>query len=106
MAARENNREKKEEIMKTITPFSTCTEAMMWLDDNCVRCVKSKFYNSGSETTDYKCRLYYWISLGMISGEIPLRVAKKIGYANGNLLHCQHFRQKKTLEKKQRVRND
>ena len=87
--------------MKTIVPFSNGTEAMMWLDNNCDSCVKSKFYNSGSEPTDYRCRLYYWISLGMVSGEIPLRVAEKIGYANGNLLHCRHFTtEKKRYERK------
>ena len=87
--------------MKTVKPFSNGSEAMNWLGNNCDECWKSKFYNRGDKPADYRCRLNYWISLGMVSGEIPLYVAKRIG-TDGESLNqkCKNFSAVKPERKK------
>ena len=92
--------------MKAFIPFSNGTEAMIWLDNNCDSCYKGRFYKRGSEPKDYRCRLYYWISLSMITGEMPMRIAKRIGIEDDCLaLRCQKFLATKPKPKKKKITN-
>jgi hypothetical protein len=86
-------------------PFSNGTEAMMWLDGNCDRCVKAFHPNQDKgfpkkESTMQKyvtcgkyCKLQYWIDIGFIEGTIPMEIAKQIGLdENGHLKEqCMFF---------------
>ena len=68
--------------MKVI-PFSNGTEFMVWHANNCEQCAN---YESESEDrTKAKCKLAWDIDFSTITGVVPLKTAKKIGYANGSL---------------------
>ncbi len=87
--------------MKFFIPFSNGTEAMYWLSNNCDECYKSKFCNLGSEPADYRCRVYYWLSRGMLSGRIPQYIAKRIGLQNEELKKvCNNFSDTKPIKRK------
>jgi len=62
---------------KPVRPFSNGTEAMVWRDKNCDKCIN---YESESKTPEEaKCKLAYYLDLGYIVGAIPLWVAKDMG---------------------------
>ena len=86
-----------------ISPFSSGTEAMCWVDENCDRCVKS-FKPSNGEMPDYnttqklvnlgrECKMKFAIDVGFVTGEIPLEIAQSIGYTEekGFPSSCLHF---------------
>jgi hypothetical protein len=77
------------ECENKVRPFSSGTEAMMWLDHNCDRCVKS--FKPKHSLPDFKttqnlvnlgreCRLKYHIDMGFITGDIPEDIAKQVGW--------------------------
>lgn len=75
---------------KMIVPFSNGTEAMMWLDHNCDRCVKAfhpdmkKGWPSEKTLKEYVrigkyCKLQYDLDIAHITSEIPIETAIQIG---------------------------
>lgn len=86
-----------------IRPFSNGTEFMCWLDNNCDRCVKA-FKPKNGIIPDYKntqrlvnlgleCKMKFAIDFSSITGEIPISIAKEIGYSEENGLsgNCMFF---------------
>lgn len=60
-----------------VVPFSNGTEAMVYSEMNCNKCL-----NYESESTceeEAKCKLAYHLDFGTIIGSIPLWVAKEVG---------------------------
>jgi hypothetical protein len=87
-------------IDEPFTPFSNGTQAMIWQDNNCDRCVKAwhpdgeKGYPKEKTIQSYVrcgkyCKLQYWIDIGWIEGSIPLEIAKQIGLDENELLRDQ-----------------
>jgi len=77
---------KEKEMMQ---PFSNGTEAMMWQEQNCERCVRA-YWPKGEDwpkdttmrhyiSIGKECKLKYHIDLGFILGEIPVEIALQIG---------------------------
>ena len=60
-----------------VFPFSNGTEAMMFSERNCQRCIH--YENESKNEDDAKCKLAYHLDMGYITGTIPLWVAKDIG---------------------------
>lgn len=87
-----------------IQPFSNGTEFMIWKERNCDKCVK---YESKSETIEKaRCRKAFYIDYSSLSGEIPLRIANKIGYDGHCLLACKGLlTERKKYIKKQETQN-
>lgn len=86
-----------------LSPFSNGTEAMTWCGNNCDRCTKAyhpKDDNWPSDKTirqyisiGKECKFKYHIDLGFITGEIPLDIAKQMGYTEDKVWFpdCIHF---------------
>lgn len=69
-------------------PFSNGTERMLWSGGNCWDgCVKA--VDEGDETKPFRCAIQSALSLGTLTGSIPLRIAKRAGFAgeDGERLH-------------------
>lgn len=64
-----------------IRPFSNGTESMQWKSNNCDRCCR--YENESSKPEDAGCEMAYYLDLGEVTGEIPKRMAIRIG--------CQYF---------------
>lgn len=60
-----------------VTPFSNGTDAMVWQENNCCKCIHYELSSEAEETA--KCKLAYHLDLGFVVGEIPLYIAKEIG---------------------------
>jgi hypothetical protein len=61
-----------------VKPFGGRGEAYrQWDAENCSRCINCECESQKEE--DARCKLEYYISLGTITGDIPLWVAKDIG---------------------------
>lgn len=92
--------------VEQMQPFSNGTEAMMWYDRNCDRCVKAYWPKDGNWPKDStikqyiscgkECKFKYHLDYGHITGEIPLNIAEQIGYTDqkGFPPHCLHFSDK------------
>lgn len=81
-----------------VTPFSNATDAMVWQENNCSKCLN---YESDSKSEDEaKCKMAFHLDLGYVVGEIPLWVAKEIGctydplYQSCKLSKCIKFNDK------------
>ncbi len=85
--------------VQTIRPFSNGTEAMIWYEENCDRCVKAykgmpdynttvKLVNLGME-----CKYKFGMDMAHITGEVELSIAEAIGYVEGKHFPrtCLHF---------------
>ena len=86
------NQKNQEETMQ---PFSNMTECWWWKDQNCNLCEK---YEDESEVIeDAGCPMAFSIDLASITdGEISLKMAKKIGLKNGQLVSkCKKFKEAK-----------
>lgn len=60
-----------------VIPFSNGTEAMVYQEMNCHKCVH---YESESKTEEEaKCKLAFHLEMGFILGKIPLYIAKEMG---------------------------
>ena len=84
------------------TPFSNGTEAMVWYDRNCERCVRAYFPKKGEYPQDKtmkeyirikkECHLKYSIDIGFVSGTIPDKDAIAIGKdGEGLKVKCNKF---------------
>lgn len=60
-----------------VVPFSNGTEAMVYSEMNCQKCIN--YYNFSEKEEDAKCKLAFHLDFGNITGDIPLWVAKAIG---------------------------
>jgi len=72
--------EYNENPFKKDTPvrcFSNGTEADIWQSNNCDKCIHNEYESKTEE--EAKCKLSFYICLGLIVGTIPLWVAKEIG---------------------------
>lgn len=73
-----------------ITPFSNGTEAMIWTDENCDRCVRAWFAKDGKWPDEKTLRSYmnngkycpiqYYLDVGVLIGYIPEDVAIVAGW--------------------------
>ncbi len=78
-----------------VIPFSNGTEAMIWKDRNCDKCIN--YESESKEEKDAKCKAAFHLDYGFISGTLPLHVAKDIGceynplYGFVKLLDCRMF---------------
>lgn len=72
------------------TPFSNGTEAMMWLDNNCDRCVKAYKPKADGEWPSFKtmkqycsigkeCKLKLHIDIGFITSDVPVEIIDQVG---------------------------
>ena len=80
-----------------VEPFSNATEAQMWQENNCHKCINYESESQNEESA--KCKLAFNLDLGYICGFIELWVAKDIGctynalYQTCNLdKKCRQFR--------------
>ena len=78
-----------------VTPFSNGSEAMIWRENNCDKCLN--YEDKSKEEIDAKCKLAFNIDIGFVKGHIPLWVAKEIGcdynplYQTCNLHKCRKY---------------
>lgn len=86
-----------------VIPFSNGTDAMVWQDNNCLKC--RNYESESHEEEEAKCKMAYNLDLGFITGSIPLRIAKDIGcdynplYKTVNLFtRCRKFSDKNKPE--------
>src|ERR1700759_4132073 len=80
------------------TPFSNGTSAMIWLDNNCDRCVKAYKPKKEGEWPSFKtmqvycsigkeCKLKLAIDIGFITSEVPTEIIDQIGRdENGHIV--------------------
>jgi hypothetical protein len=77
--------------MKRLIPFTNGTEAMIWLERNCEKCIT-------------KCHFKRNIEDGFVTGDITIKTAEFIGYDKMNgkyvyLAKCQHKNEYKPKRK-------
>jgi len=81
---------------KTLRPFSTGTEFMIWSVNNCEQCKKANMKATDREDT---CPMEYDMSIASISdGLIPLESAEKIGYKTKPYTHLLGCKEKQARE--------
>ncbi|MDR3245014.1 MAG: hypothetical protein LBT50_01115 [Prevotellaceae bacterium] len=73
-----------------VTPFSNGSEYESWDADNCCKCIECGDRTATTEETA-ECKLEYYISLGSLTGTIPLWVAKGVGCEYNPLYGCIHL---------------
>lgn len=72
------------------TPFSNGTSAMMWMDNNCDRCVKAYKPKVDGEWPSFEtmkqycsigkeCKLKLAIDIGFVTSEVPVAIIDQIG---------------------------
>ena len=60
-----------------VVPFSNGTEAMIYSESNCHKCIN--YSDEDKDEDKAKCKLAFHLDMGTITGNIPLWVAKEIG---------------------------
>ena len=68
-----------------VSPFSNGTDAMVWHGNNCDHCLN--YEAESTEVEQAKCEMAFYIDIGFLSSEIPLRIAKLIGCKYDPLYH-------------------
>ena len=80
-----------------IVPFSNGTEAMDWYDRNCENCKHAYLPKDGEYPRDKTMRQYvrdgrecpmkYALDWAFVSSELPLEMARRMGYTSGPMPH-------------------
>jgi hypothetical protein len=62
-----------------VHPFSTGTQYMDWDDENCCHCWKVHWSRKDKDMPSSSCAIWNALSIGSITGTIPLRIARRMG---------------------------
>ena len=58
-----------------VFPFETTSEALSWQTENCFDCSRYRTGSAGATG----CKMGFYVTMGEMTGAIPLHIAKDIG---------------------------